>query len=185
MVSVEIPDGGFLHQGRELYTNLWPMKDFWGSFSAPISTDLGHKLRPKLSLWSKFRPKLRPKLNLSWTNKQPSLGENRRKPEQDTSKLIWVKVNNSESLPWLWSKPETVAAWISQKDLTQIHFQLNLETVLNVLYIFVQVLLGSQWNHKLHFKTFFTIVHGRITKKSLSWKMAMEPHFPLVVCSME
>jgi len=62
-------------------------------------------------------------LVLTKLNKQRTLsGEHWGKPEQDPSDPIWVKVNNGDSLPWLWLKPETVATWTSQKDLTQNHF---------------------------------------------------------------
>ena len=159
----------------QIYNNLWPMKAFWGSFSAlfpqtcPIN--LGGCINDSV---------------LTKLNKQRTLsGEYW---DQDTSDLIWVKVNEQWRLPWLWSKPETDATWISQNDLTKIHFQLDLETVLNVLYIFVQVLPGSQWYYKLHFNTFFMIVRGRTRKKLLFWKMTdqlMEPHCPRVVRSTE
>ena len=128
-------------------------------------------------------------LVLTKLNKQRTLsGEYWRKPAQDMSDLIWVKVNERWHWPWLWSKPEADASWNLWNNLTQIHFQLDIETVLNVLYIFVQVLSCSQWYYKLHFNTFFTLVRGRIRKKSLFWKMTdqlMEPHCPLVVCSTE
>ena len=151
-----------------------PMKAFSGSFSAPLFTDLCHKLGGCIN-----------DLVLTKLNKQRTLsGDYWRKPDQDTSDLIWVKVNERWHLPWLWCKPEADASWNLWNNLTKIHFQLNLETVLNVLYIFVQVLSCSQWYHKMHFNTFFTIIRGRIRKKLLFWKMTdqlMEPHCPRVV----
>ena len=83
MVSVEIPDGGFPPQRREICTNLCPRKHF-GGVSQPVfpqtcARNLGGCIND---------------LVLTKLNKQQTLsGEYWRKPEQDTSDLIWVKVN--------------------------------------------------------------------------------------------
>jgi len=66
---------------------------------------------------------------------------------------------------------------------TQIHFQSNLETVLNVFYVFVlSVKSRAAFSDLFHDHTW------KKKKKSLFWKMTnlpVEPHFPLVVCSIE
>ena len=90
-----------------------PTKAFWGSFLSPsLSQTCAINLGKCIN-----------SLVLTKLNKQRTLsGEHWGKPEQDPSDPIWVKVNNGDSLPWLWPKPETIATWISQKDLTQNHF---------------------------------------------------------------
>ena len=166
---MEIPDGGFYIK-EEKFTTTFAHESMLGEFSQPLFPqtcvmNLGECINS---------------LVLTKLNKQRTL-----------SGEYWgdcINENERWQLPWLWCKPEADASWNLWNNLTKIHFQLDLETVLNVLYIFVQVLSGSRSDHELHFKTFFTIVRGRIPKKLLFWTMThrpMEPHRPLVVRSVE